>query len=57
MDAYGADTARVFALFKAPVDTVLDWDAQAIKGPARWLQRLWTYVVWLCGRARSQAAN
>jgi len=57
MDAYGADTARVFALFKAPVDTVLDWDAQAIKGPARWLQRLWTYAIWLHGRARSNAAN
>ena len=41
---HGADTARVFVLFKAPVDVVLDWDAQAIKGPARWLQRVWTYA-------------
>ena len=44
VDAHGADTTRIFALFKAPPDVVLDWDAQAIKGPARWLQRVWAYA-------------
>jgi hypothetical protein len=44
MAEYGADTARVFVLFKAPVEAVLDWDAAAVRGPSRWLGRLWTYA-------------
>lgn len=38
---YGADTVRLFMLFKAPVDQVLDWDASQIQGQLRWLRRLW----------------
>jgi len=37
---YGADTVRLFMLFKAPPEKSLDWDAQAIVGPTRWLSRL-----------------
>ena len=44
IDEYGADTMRLFILFKAPVELVLDWDANAILGPARWLRRLRTLV-------------
>jgi leucyl-tRNA synthetase len=41
---YGADTVRLFMLFKAPVDQVLDWDASQIQGQLRWIRRLWTLV-------------
>lgn len=41
---YGADTARVFMLFKAPPDAVLEWDANAINGVHRWLGRVWSTV-------------
>lgn len=39
---YGADTARLFVLFKAPPDAVLDWDMEAVQGVSRWLRRVWS---------------
>lgn len=30
VDEYGADTVRLFLLFKAPVDQVVDWDANQV---------------------------
>lgn len=41
---YGADTIRLFLLFKAPVDQVLDWDTNQIVGQLRFLRRLWSLV-------------
>ena len=41
---YGADTIRLFILFRAPPDVELDWDPKQIVGPWRWLQRLWALV-------------
>lgn len=41
---FGADAARVFMLFKAPPDMVLEWDTKAIQGVVRWLQRVWGLV-------------
>jgi len=38
---HGADTTRLFILFKAPPEAVLDWDEKAIVGQERWIQRLW----------------
>lgn len=35
---------RLFLLFKAPVELVLDWDVDAIKGQQRWLNRLWNLI-------------
>ena len=37
---YGADTARVFILFGAPVDRDLDWSDSAVEGCYRFLKRL-----------------
>ncbi|XP_049849061.1 leucine--tRNA ligase-like [Schistocerca gregaria] len=51
--AYGADTVRVFLLFKAPIERVLNWDAAQIAGPSRWLKRIWNVILryhWLCYR-------
>ena len=44
VEQYGADTARVFVLFKAPPDAVLEWDSNAINGVHRWLGRVWSTV-------------
>ena len=40
IDELGADTTRLFVLFKAPPERDLDWDDRAVAGPARWLERL-----------------
>jgi leucyl-tRNA synthetase len=41
---HGADTTRLFILFKAPPQVNLEWDSKQISGQSRWLQRLWTLV-------------
>ena len=42
---YGADTARMFILFKAPPEKDLEWDAADVEGQFRFLNRVWTQVV------------
>jgi leucyl-tRNA synthetase len=44
IDRYGADTARMFILFKAPPEKDLDWDDADVEGQFRFLQRLWRLV-------------
>jgi leucyl-tRNA synthetase len=44
VDKFGADTTRLFILFKAPPDKVLLWDNAGILGQRRWLNRLWALV-------------
>ena len=41
IDRYGADTARMFILFKAPPEKDLEWDEADVEGQFRFLQRLW----------------
>ncbi len=38
---YGADTARLFILFAAPVDRDLEWSDQGVEGAFRFLGRVW----------------
>lgn len=38
---YGADTARLFILFAAPVDRDLDWTDEGVAGSYRFLKRVW----------------
>ena len=38
---YGADTARLFILFAAPVERDLDWSDQGVEGSFRFLNRVW----------------
>lgn len=38
---YGADTARLFILFAAPVERDLDWSDQGVQGSFRFLNRVW----------------
>jgi len=41
IDRYGADTARMFILFKAPPEKDLEWDDADVEGQYRFLQRIW----------------
>ncbi|NBP98181.1 MAG: leucine--tRNA ligase, partial [Synechococcaceae bacterium WB6_3A_227] len=41
INKYGADTARMFILFKAPAEKDLEWDDADVEGQFRFLQRIW----------------
>ncbi|QQS32531.1 MAG: leucine--tRNA ligase [Acidobacteriota bacterium] len=41
VEAYGADAARLFVLFAAPVENELVWHEAGIEGAVRFLQRVW----------------
>jgi leucyl-tRNA synthetase len=42
---YGADTARMFVLFKAPPEKDLEWEDADVEGQFRFLNRVWRLVV------------
>jgi leucyl-tRNA synthetase len=44
IDTYGVDTARMFAMFKAPPEKDLEWDDADVEGQFRFLNRVWTLV-------------
>jgi leucyl-tRNA synthetase len=44
IDRYGADTARMFILFKAPPEKDLEWDDADVEGQYRFLQRIYRLV-------------
>jgi len=44
INAYGADTARLFSLFAAPPEKDLDWSDQGVEGSFRFLNRIWKLV-------------
>ena len=41
---YGVDTARMFAMFKAPPEKDLEWDDADVEGQYRFLNRVWNLV-------------
>ena len=41
---FGADTARLFIMFAAPVDRELEWSDQGVEGSFRFLNRVWRIV-------------
>jgi leucyl-tRNA synthetase len=41
---YGADTARMFILFKAPPEKDLEWEDSDVEGQFRFLNRVWRLV-------------
>ena len=53
IERYGADTARMFILFKAPPEKDLEWDDADVEGQFRFLQRLWRLVDAAVGRRLS----
>jgi len=42
---FGTDTFRLFEMFSGPLDQSRPWDAKAIVGPYRLLQRIWRVVL------------
>lgn len=44
LSKYGADTARMFILFKAPPEKDLEWDDADVEGQFRFLNRIWFLV-------------
>jgi leucyl-tRNA synthetase len=44
IEAYGADTIRLFMLSDSPPERDLDWTDSGIEGASRYIQRLWRLV-------------
>ncbi|MBV9240718.1 MAG: leucine--tRNA ligase, partial [Acidobacteria bacterium] len=44
VEIYGADAARLFVLFAAPIENELVWNEAGIEGAVRFLQRVWRLV-------------
>lgn len=44
LEKYGADTARMFILFKAPPEKDLEWQDADVEGQYRFLNRVWLLV-------------
>jgi len=41
IDAYGADTCRLFMMFASPPDMSLEWSDSGVEGSSRFLRRVW----------------
>ncbi|MBI2207129.1 MAG: leucine--tRNA ligase [Candidatus Rokubacteria bacterium] len=52
---FGADTARLFSLFAAPPEKDLDWNDHGVEGGARFLNRVWRFVVGHLEELRTQS--
>jgi len=44
IERFGADTARLFAIFAAPPERDLEWNDQGVEGASRFLHRLWRLI-------------
>ena len=45
IEQFGADTVRLFSLFAAPAESMLEWSDAGVEGAFRFLQRLWRLAV------------
>ena len=43
IDAYGADTARLFTMFASPPEQTLEWSGAGVEGANRFLRRVWAF--------------
>ncbi|MBO6178968.1 MAG: leucine--tRNA ligase [Selenomonadaceae bacterium] len=57
IEKYGADTARLFILFAAPVDRDLEWSDQGVEGAYRFLGRLWRILLHFEDKIKSAPEN
>ena len=53
---YGADTARLYALFAAPPAKDLEWNDQGVEGISRFVSRLYRFVTRNAERVRGSGA-
>lgn len=56
INAYGADTARLFMMFAAPPEQSLEWSDSGVEGAHRFLRRLWRTVFEYLNQGRPVAA-
>jgi leucyl-tRNA synthetase len=54
---YGADTARMFILFKAPPEKDLEWEDADVEGQFRFLNRVWRLVTEQGSGVRGQGSE
>ncbi|MGA2832827.1 MAG: leucine--tRNA ligase [Terracidiphilus sp.] len=54
---FGADSARMYALFAAPPDRDLDWQEDGVAGVSRFLARVWRLVTKYAPVARSASQS
>jgi leucyl-tRNA synthetase len=54
---YGADTARMFILFKAPPEKDLEWEDADVEGQSRFLNRVWRLVTEFANHPEPQTQN
>ncbi|WP_199250040.1 leucine--tRNA ligase [[Phormidium] sp. ETS-05] len=54
---YGADTARMFILFKAPPEKDLEWDDADVEGQYRFLNRVWRLASEFAGELPKKSIN
>ncbi len=45
VEAWGADTVRLYTMFAAPPDQSLEWSSSGVEGGHRYLKRLWRQIV------------
>ena len=57
IDKYGADTARMFILFKAPPEKDLEWEDADVEGQFRFLNRVWRLVTEQGSGVRNQESE
>ncbi len=58
IEIYGADAARLFILFAAPIENELVWNEAGIEGAVRFLQRVWRLVYkWQSAVGSQQSAT
>ncbi|MBL8271422.1 leucine--tRNA ligase [Steroidobacter sp.] len=44
VEQYGADSVRLFMMFKAPPEDTLEWSDDGVEGASRFMRRLWRMV-------------
>ena len=54
---YGADTARMFILFKAPPEKDLEWEDADVEGQSRFLNKVWRSVLDFTTQPRTNVAT
>ena len=54
---YGADTARMFILFKAPPEKDLEWEDADVEGQSRFLNRVWRLVMEFANDSNPKNSN
>jgi len=57
IQAYGADTVRLFCLFAAPPERDLEWTSEGVEGAYRFLNRVWSLVYQHRGRVWTPGAE